>query len=82
MNSEIIPINLSNIKQILNIQNKYIELTWRYIIYKYDYIRAVQCFSHFIRCIFAVHDIAIQTYDVQWLTDTFNNLIQKIEQND
>ncbi|CAF3964605.1 unnamed protein product, partial [Rotaria sp. Silwood1] len=39
--SNIPPINVLNIKQVLDIQDKYIELLWRYLLYKYNYAQAV-----------------------------------------
>ncbi|CAF5126397.1 unnamed protein product, partial [Rotaria sp. Silwood1] len=50
--SNISPMNLSNHQQLLDIQNKYIELTWRYLLYKYNFQRAVILFSDLIRCFF------------------------------
>ena len=40
---------LSNIQEVLRIQDTYIEITWRYLLYKYVYQQAVKCFSDFIR---------------------------------
>jgi hypothetical protein len=74
------PVNLSNIKQVLHIQDTYIELTWQYILYKYNYERAVKCFSNFIRCIFAIHDTVVKTQDLQWYADKINSLVQQTEQ--
>jgi hypothetical protein len=38
------PVNLSNSKQILHIQDTYIELIWRYLLYQYSCQEAVKCF--------------------------------------
>ncbi|CAF3954813.1 unnamed protein product [Rotaria sp. Silwood1] len=35
--SNISPMNFSNHQHLLDIQNKYIELTWRYLLYKYNF---------------------------------------------
>jgi len=75
------PVNLSNVKDILQIQDTYIDLTWRYLLYRYDYKQAVKCFSELIRCFFAIHDAIHQTEDVLWYLDTINSLVQKTEQS-
>ncbi|CAF1343466.1 unnamed protein product [Adineta ricciae] len=71
--------NLSDIKQVLHIQDTYIELTWRYLIYKYDAKRSILCFSDLIRCFFAVNNSVMQTYDIQWLTDAMNYVVNQTE---
>jgi hypothetical protein len=70
------PINLLNVKQVLHIQNTYIELTWKYLLYKYNYKQTVLCFSNFIRCIFAVHDAVVKAQDLQWFIEGIDSLIQ------
>jgi hypothetical protein len=72
--------NLSDLKQILRIQDTYIELIWRYLLYKYDHKQAVICFSNLIRCLFAVHDVIIRGCEIQWFTDKIDSLIQQTEQ--
>jgi hypothetical protein len=74
------PMNLSNIKEVLRIQNAYIELLWRYLVYKYDFKTAVRCLSELIRCFFSIHDALVISHDVQWLTDTVDSLVQQTKQ--
>lgn len=45
--------NLENIGLIQKIQDRYIELAWKYIVYQYGERRTVQCFSNMVRCSFA-----------------------------
>ena len=73
--------NLPNIKKILHIQDGYIELTWRYLLYKYDHEQAVKCFSDFIRCIFIVNEGLVEVQKVQWFTDTMDSVTEKTEQS-
>lgn len=40
---------LTNLKQMLDIQNKYIELAWRYLVYKYSEEQAVKYFCDVMR---------------------------------
>ncbi|CAF1282725.1 unnamed protein product [Rotaria sordida] len=74
------PVNLTNIQQILYIQNTYTELLWRYLVYKYNFEGAVKCFSDLIRCLFAVHDTIIAVEEIEWFSDKVNSVIQKTEQ--
>ena len=72
--------NLSNIQEILRIQDAYIEITWRYLLYKYDHQQAVKCFSDFISCIFIVNEGIGEGLRVQWFTSTMDSITQKTEQ--
>ncbi len=74
------PVNLSNINDVLRIQNTYIELLWQYLLYQDNFEGAVKCLSELIRCFLAIHDSVVVTYDVQWLTDAVQSLIQQTEQ--
>jgi hypothetical protein len=71
---------LSDPQKILHIQNKYIELTWRYLLYKYDEKQAVICFSNLIRCLFALHDLIIRTCEIEWYKGMIDDLIRQTEQ--
>ncbi|CAF0869719.1 unnamed protein product [Rotaria sordida] len=72
--------NLSDIKQILHIQDTYIEVAWKYLLYKYNHEQVVKCFSNFIRCTFVVHDAIVTAQDVQWYTNAIDSIIQQTEQ--
>ena len=63
-----------------NIQDTYIEITWRYLLYKYVYQQAVKCFSDFISCIFIVNEGIGEGLRVQWFTSTMDSITQKTEQ--
>ena len=47
-----IPINWIDIKTIIHIQDTYIELSWKYMVYKYSYEDAVRRFVRLLRCLF------------------------------
>ncbi|CAF4974836.1 unnamed protein product, partial [Rotaria sp. Silwood1] len=79
--SNISPMNLSNHQQLLDIQNKYIELTWRYLLYKYNFQQAVILFSDLIRCFFVSFDVFIHGYETDWVIETYDSLVLKSEQN-
>ena len=72
--------NLSDLRKVLNIQDKYIELAWRYLLYKYDEKQAVICFSKLIRCLFAVNESIVRACDTEWVTSKMVDIIQQTEQ--
>ena len=72
--------NLFGIHEILRIQDAYIELTWRYLLYKYNHQQAVKCFSNFIRCVFIVNASVVIVQDIQWFTDIIDSVTEKAEQ--
>lgn len=72
--------NFSNIKQILYIQNYYIEITWRYLLYKCGYKQAIICVSDLVRCLFAVTDSIYQSDDLTNFNDKFESIIERTEQ--
>ncbi|CAF1218385.1 unnamed protein product [Rotaria sordida] len=73
-------INLSNIKQILHIQDIYIELLWRYLLYKYNFEQTVKYFSDILRCLFTANEIMFTIEEVQWYKDQTDSLVQQTEQ--
>ncbi|CAF1217390.1 unnamed protein product [Rotaria sordida] len=79
--SNIPSMNLSNIKQILNIQDKYIDLLWRYLLYKYNYAQAIMYCSDLIRCLFAATEFLYRTDFVQFFNDKINFLVQQTDQS-
>ncbi|CAF4436468.1 unnamed protein product [Rotaria sp. Silwood2] len=58
-------INLTNIKATLPIQDMYTDLTWRYLLYKYDYHQAVIHFSNLLRCLFSVTGTIVEAHESQ-----------------
>ncbi|CAF1578353.1 unnamed protein product, partial [Rotaria sp. Silwood1] len=79
--SNIPPINVLNIKQVLDIQDKYIELLWRYLLYKYNYAQVVICCFELIGCIFAATKCIYRTDFVQLFKEIINDLILHTEQS-
>jgi len=71
--------NLTNIKTILQIQDIYIELAWRYLVYVYDDKQATICFSNLIRCILTVIGNIILLQDEKVFTDMMNVVVQRTE---
>ena len=73
--------NLSNIQEIVRIQDRYIEITWRYLLYTYDHERAVKSFSDFIRCIFVVNEGVVEAQEHHWYQETIDSIAEKTEQS-
>ncbi|CAF1394814.1 unnamed protein product [Rotaria sordida] len=65
MYKENIQINLTNIKAILPIQDMYIDLTWRYLLYKYGHHQAAIRLSNLVKCLFAAIDAIIEAHESQ-----------------
>jgi hypothetical protein len=74
------PINLENIKAVLRIQDRYIELAWRYLIYKHNYSYAVICFCNLIRYIFSGNNATVEAVECQQYTDMINTLIKQTKE--
>lgn len=67
-----------DVKSITKIQDRYTELTWRYLIHRYDYQRAVQCFSNLIRSIFTLH-LSLASVETAQYYQMIDHLVQKTE---
>jgi len=78
--TNIAPVNLVNIKAVLHIQNMYSNLTWRYLIYKYDHERAVICFSNLIRCLFYLNDAVVESVDHKQYIDMMDSTVKQTEE--
>jgi len=72
--------NLIDTKAILNIQDMYTELVWRYLLYKHNHREAVLCFSNLIRCLFLLNDSVVEAHEEQQFTDIIHSVIQSTEQ--
>ncbi|CAF1057033.1 unnamed protein product [Adineta steineri] len=69
--------NLKNIKKVLHFQHVYIDLAWRYLLYKYNHRQAVICFSNVLRCLLMLHNTIVLAYEVQQYTDVINPLFNR-----
>lgn len=74
-------IYFENIKEILSIQNSYIDLTWKYLIYEYDHKYAVNCFSNLIRYIFSINNCLIDVIQYKQLINMIEIIIKKSKRN-
>jgi hypothetical protein len=75
--TDVPPVTFKDIKGVLRIQNMYVELTWRYLLYKYDHDRAVMCFSNLIRCLFTLNNAIVAAAEIQQYKDLISSLATK-----
>ncbi len=73
-------INLINMKTVLHIQDTYIELAWRYMVYKYNYLQAIKRFSHLLRCLFHTNDIIVEVNRVEECNNIIDSVVKQTEQ--
>ena len=66
---------LVNIKMITRIQERYIELTWRYLVQVYDHRRAVVYFTGLIRCLFLIDDFLVNARETSTFDSIFESLV-------
>lgn len=74
------PLNMICTKIILNIQDKYTDLTWRYLTYKYGHQQAVSRFSNILRCLFAVIQAIVVARESPTFVEILDSVIEKTEQ--
>jgi hypothetical protein len=72
--------NLTNLKAILNVQDMYTELTWRYLLYKYGHHQAVIRFSDLIRCLFLAKYAIAEAHESKQFTEIIDSVIEQTEE--
>ena len=70
---------LLDTRQVLRIQDVYIELAWRYLVYIYDERRAVICFSNLIRCLFNINGLISTTQEKRTFNKMMDTLVEQTE---
>ena len=72
--------NLLNLQRILRIQDNYIEITWKYLVYRYTYVQAIQRFCQLLRCLFRInHTIATVDRNRDY-TKIIDSVVEKTEE--
>jgi hypothetical protein len=66
------------IKDILRIQNFYAEITWKYLVYKYDHTKTVICFIHLIKSFVIINQAISKIHEIEQYKQMIDNLIEKI----
>ena len=65
--------------KILEIQNKYAELTWKYLLYKYGPYYAVKRFLNLIQWLISIHILAFHAQTLQVHLDDIHSIIEQTE---
>jgi hypothetical protein len=71
-------VYLKNIKDILRIQDLYAEITWKYLIYKYDHTQAVICFIYLIKSFLMINRAIIKIHQSEQYQQIIENLNQQV----
>jgi hypothetical protein len=71
--------HLRDSKKIMDIQDMYTELVWRYLISKHSYRDAILCFLNFLRCLFLLNDSIVQAHQQKQYTDIIDSIVQSTE---
>ncbi len=72
--------HLTDVKTVLRIQDRYVELTWRYLLYRYDHHRAVICFSNLTRSLFLLNYSIVAVVEVQQYNTMIDSLVKQTEE--
>jgi hypothetical protein len=73
--------HLTNIKDILHIQNMYAEVTWKYLLYKYNYAQTVIFFTNLIKTHLLINVAINEARQSEHHKLIMENLIEKINQH-
>ena len=65
-------------RSIVDLQNRYVELTWRYLVHRYDDQQAVRCFSNLLRVLFTMQSSLASIEDEQY-SRMIDHLVQQTQ---
>ena len=71
---------LTSRQDIFRIQGLYAEVTWKYLLYKYDHTQAVICFISFVKSLLFINHVIIEIHQSEQHKRMIGNLIEKINQ--
>ncbi|CAF1214716.1 unnamed protein product [Rotaria sp. Silwood1] len=74
-----IPKDLTNPINILKIQNKYAEITWKYLLYKYGHYQAVKRFLNLISWLEAISNFMFHSQNRTSYINSIDSLVQQTE---
>jgi hypothetical protein len=72
---------LINMKTIIDVQDRYIELLWKYLLNKYDYHQTVICYSKLVRCLLTLNTILVELYEVKFFTGIMDSIVEQTKQS-
>ncbi|CAF3885609.1 unnamed protein product, partial [Rotaria sordida] len=71
--------NLTNPIDILEIQNKYVEVTWKYLLYKYGYYNAMKRFLNIALWLASMNILAVHAQSLPVHVHNVNSIIEQTE---
>jgi hypothetical protein len=74
------PLILNDIKTILHFQDIYIELAWKYLVYRYNHEQAVKCFCNLIRCLFNINSTIVEVNRIQEYTNMIDTVVEQTKE--
>lgn len=75
--TNIVSNNSINSETMIQLHDAYIELAWRYLIYKYDYHQTVIYFSRLVSCLFTLDTILVKVYEEKSFTKVTNAVVEQ-----
>ncbi|CAF1356726.1 unnamed protein product [Adineta steineri] len=74
-----IPLDSTNSSAIFHIQNKYAEVTWKYLNYRYGWYEAVKHFHNIIHLLMALTMVIIHVQNFSTHVDSIDSLVELTE---
>ena len=74
-----IRVEYENSKNILSIENQYVELTWKYLLYKYDFQRSIKSFLYIIQWFLSATVFLSHAHNVQLHINDIETLVERTE---
>lgn len=72
-------INPINTNLIFQTQNGYAEVTWKYLLYKYDHYQAVIRFNRLIKCLLATMNTISESQNIETHVNDMDSLVEQTE---
>lgn len=70
----------NDMKTMVYRQNQYIELIWRYLLYRYDHSYAVRCFSHLVLSLLALIEALVHATQMRHYNEIIDSIVKETEQ--
>lgn len=74
------PASMHDQKTMLDVQNQYIDLIWRYLLDRYDQTYVIRCFSHLIPSLLALTDALVHAIQVEYYNEIIDSIVKDTEQ--
>ncbi|CAF0904331.1 unnamed protein product [Adineta ricciae] len=71
---------LINVKAILPTQNMYIEIVWRYLLYRYNHKEAVVRLMNVVQCMLLVNNAIVEAHDSRQFIEIVDIVVEQTQQ--